>query len=194
MLLLNSHGINTIEGANQFRDKFHEIGYEMRNRTVFVFSNPEDEIERSIASNLNKYLGIGHENIYICRDMKSMPKELIPNIIYVSEGNTFDLLHYLRVHGFDTYIKKVLKNYSDTIYIGSSAGAMIAGTDVMLALDFDSNYIGMIDFTSLGLINGTIIPHCDAEALEKYKSFKEEHILYRYEDIYCVSDYDVLVL
>lgn len=59
----------------------------------------------------------------------------------------------------------------------SSAGAIIAGTDIMLARDFDSNFVGMIDCTALGLFDGTIIPHYEPENLQMYIQNTEEHIL-----------------
>ena len=92
------------------------------------------------------------------------------------------------------YIQKLILNKDQADYIGSSAGAMIAGKDIYLGLDFDKNNVGMIDFTALNLFDGTIIPHYEKENLEMYKRNTEEKILNRYEDIYCVNDVDVLVV
>ena len=66
-----------------------------------------------------------------------------PEFIYVGEGNTFEILKYMRDRGLVTYIKEVCMKREDLIYLGSSAGAMIAGSDIMLARDFDSNYVGL---------------------------------------------------
>ena len=80
------------------------------------------------------------------------------------------------------------------IYIGSSAGAMIAGSDVMLAADFDPNYTGMIDVTALGLFKGTIISHYEPDQLKMYLDCTEEHILRRYDKIYSVGNDEAVVI
>ena len=86
-----------------------------------------------------------------------------------------------------------MKNENST-YIGSSAGAIIAGTDIMLARDFDSNSVGMIDFTALELFDGTIIPHYEPENLQMYIQNTERHILNRYSKVLSVSNDDVVVI
>ena len=86
-----------------------------------------------------------------------------------------------------------MKNENST-YIGSSAGAIIAGTDIMLARDFDSNFVGMIDFTALELFDGTIIPHYEPENLQMYIQNTERHILNRYSKVLSVSNDDVVVI
>lgn len=83
---------------------------------------------------------------------------------------------------------------SKVTYVGSSAGAIIAGSDIMLARDLDSNYVGMIDFTALYLFDGTIIPHYEPEHLENYIKNTEEHILNRCSRILPVSNKEVLVI
>ena len=71
-------------------------------------------------------------------------------------------------------------------YIGSSAGAMLAGADIMLAGDFDINFVGMTDFTALNLFDGTIIPHYEPEYLENYIRNTEAHVINRYSKILSV--------
>ena len=92
------------------------------------------------------------------------------------------------------YIQKLILNDDQADYIGSSAGAMIAGKDIYFGLDFDKNNVGMTDFKALNLFNGTIIPHYEEENLEMYKSNTEEEILNSYENIYCVGNEAVFVL
>ena len=105
----------------------------------------------------------------------------------------FEVLKYMRDNLFIDYIKVLMKNENST-YIGSSAGAIIAGTDIMLARDFDSNFVGMIDFTALELFDGTIIPHYEPENLQMYIQNTERHILNRYSKVLSVSNEDVVVI
>ncbi len=64
----------------------------------------------------------------------------------------------------------------------------------MLARDFDSNFVGMIDFTALELFDGTIIPHYELENLQMYIQNTERHILNRYSKVLSVSNDDVVVI
>ena len=54
------------------------------------------------------------------------------------------------------FIQQQMKR-TDCTYIGSSAGAMIAGTDIYLAEDFDENIVGLTDLKALGLFDGSDI-------------------------------------
>ena len=100
---------------------------------------------------------------------------------------------YMRKHGIDNYIKEVMKN-DTTIYIGSSAGSMIAGSDIMLAKDFESNFVRMYDYSALSLFEGTILPHTSRDKFKSYLALADKHVVERYPVIYSVSNKEVLVL
>ena len=116
----------------------------------------------------------------------------MPDLIYVTAGNTFEVLKYMRDQGIDRYIREVMDRKPDAVYIGSSAGAVIAGKDIELAADFDANFLGMTDFTALGLFDGTIIPHYTREELRQYLSHTEKTITSRYRKIYSVSNEEII--
>ena len=61
------------------------------------------------------------------------PENVIPDFVYVTEGNTFEVLNYMRQRQIIEFIREGFSTSSNLVYIGSSAGAMIAGTDIMLA-------------------------------------------------------------
>ena len=72
------------------------------------------------------------------------------------------------------FIQQQMKR-TDCTYIGSSAGAMIAGTDIYLAEDFDENIVGLTDLKALGLFDGSVIPHYSRRDLKRYiKKFESE--------------------
>ena len=158
---------------------------------MFIVSYPPYGVDDIIVNNAVKIMGFQKKNLYLSAD--GVPKGIIPDYVYVTEGNTFEVLKYMRDNLFIDYIKVLMKNENST-YIGSSAGAIIAGTDIMLARDFDSNFVGMIDFTALELFDGTIIPHYEPENLQMYIQNTERHILNRYSKVLSVSNDDVVVI
>ncbi len=78
-------------------------------------------------------------------------------VICVNGGNNFYLMQQARKSGFDQIIKKLVAEGS--IYIGSSAGSMIAGPNFETNLDDRSVTPEMTDFTGLNLTDVAIWPH-----------------------------------
>ncbi len=81
------------------------------------------------------------------------------DFIYVSGGNTFYLLQELKRTGADQLIVDQVN--SGKLYIGESAGAIVASPSVAYAQEMDnrekSPYLN--DFTGLGLVNFYTVPH-----------------------------------
>ncbi len=188
-LVLNSRGLNTKIGCKQICERISDD--EIYKKSMFIVSYTPYGVDDIIINNAVEIMGFQKENLYL--SVNGVPKGIIPDYVYVTEGNTFEVLQYMRDNLLIDYIKVLMKNERST-YIGSSAGAIIAGTDIMLASDFDSNFVGMIDFTALGLFDGTIIPHYEPENLQMYIQNTEKHILNRYSKILSVSNDEVIVL
>ena len=83
------------------------------------------------------------------------------DIIYVSGGNTFYLLNELRKSCAAQAIKNAVK--AGKIYIGESAGAIVASPDTRYATLMDENSPNMSDFTGLNLVNFFTVPHFGCE-------------------------------
>jgi len=194
-LLLNSRGFNTEIGTKQICRALRTIvGEDLSTKSIYIVSFPEYEVDERILLNCISILGIEKDNVRFSK-YEMADYNFVPDFIYVTEGNTFEILNYMRKYGICEYIKDMMHNKEKEItYIGSSAGAIIAGSDIMIARDFDSNFIGMIDYMSLGLFNGTIIPHYTKEELQRYIESTEPHFVNRYPVIYSVSNEDVLVV
>ena len=188
-LILNSKGLNTKIGCKQILENIDDK--DISNSSMFIISYPPYGVDDIIMNNAVEIMGFQRENLYLSAN--GVPKGIIPDYVYVTEGNTFEVLKYMRDNLFMDYIKNLVQSENRT-YIGSSAGAIIAGTDIMLARDFDSDFVRMIDFTALGLFDGTIIPHYEPENLELYIQNTEKHILNRYSRILSVSNHDVVVI
>ena len=83
------------------------------------------------------------------------------DVIYVSGGNTFYLLNELRKSRVWQAIKNAVK--AGKIYIGESAGAIVASPDTRYATLMDENSPNMSDFTGLNLVNFFTVPHFGCE-------------------------------
>ena len=190
-LFLNSRGLNETPGTFQIKTALSEYGEEnLSEKTIYIVSFPEYEVDEKILKNCIEILGFQKENVRFSR-FNFPDFKFVPDFIYVTAGNTFEVLHYMRKYCIDNYIKEVMKNET-TIYIGSSAGAMIAGSDLRLCTDRD--YEGMYDMSALELFKGAIIPHCTQEKLKRYLAVQEKHVMESYPVIYSVSDKEVVIL
>lgn len=83
------------------------------------------------------------------------------DIIYVSGGNTFYLLSELRKSHAAQAIKDAVQ--AGKIYIGESAGAVVAAPDTRYATPMDENSVNVSDFTGLNLVDFFIVPHFGCE-------------------------------
>ena len=111
------------------------------------------------------------DNIYIFDDTNpDQFRNLDIDLIYVSGGNTFATLDKIKKCGFDKDIINYIKN--GVIYVGGSAGAHIVSKNIFHLLNLDDNYINITDFNGLGLLDGIIVLHCEAE--EYNPKFREE--------------------
>ena len=103
------------------------------------------------------------------------------DMIYMMGGNTFYLLKKIRDTKFDIKLKEAINN--GIVYVGSSAGSIILGNTIELALAYDKNDVNLTDFIGLKLIDGIIVPHAN----RKQGFIKEKKEQYK-DKIYAVYD------
>ena len=132
--------------------------------------------ERWLDDDRNKFEELGFK-IQIF-DIKDKTEDEIRNklskvdIIFVSGGNTFYLLEKVKQSGFDKVLRE-LKN-TDKIYIGSSAGSIIAGPNIEPIKSFDDPSAANLDsYDAIGLVDFVVLPHWGKE---KYAA-KQEAVL-----------------
>ncbi len=91
------------------------------------------------------------------------------DVVYVEGGNTFYLLKYVKESGFDKAISKFLEGGG--IYVGVSAGTMIAGLNIESAgwKHMDKNIVNLKDLTGLKLVPFVISVHIDETNLDIIK-------------------------
>ncbi len=78
-------------------------------------------------------------------------------VIHVNGGNTTYLLKKAQESGFISWIKEAVK--AGKIYIGSSAGSIIAGPILPEYLYKENQHIKLKNFKGFGLVNFTVVPH-----------------------------------
>ena len=100
------------------------------------------------------------------------------DVIYVMGGNTIYLLDMVRKYNFGEVIKKFINK--GKIYIGSSAGSQILGSTIKLNAVYEDNFVGMTDFTALGIIDKEIVPHANKKE-ELLKDINKEELLLLYD-------------
>ena len=84
------------------------------------------------------------------------------DVIFVAGGNTFYLLEWAQKSGFDTVISELVKKGKP--YIGSSAGAVIAGPDIESVAEFDDPKEARLTATEgFGFVDFVILPHYKKE-------------------------------
>lgn len=94
------------------------------------------------------------------------------DVIFVCGGNTFDYLDRVRKTGLDKFIVDFAKK-ENSVYVGASAGSILAGPDISIAGDEDSNDIGLVDLKGLCLTNYIIYPHYRDELKSQLDEFKK---------------------
>lgn len=122
--------------------------------SIFLMTLPAYEVDEIVIKHCRE---LGFTDIYKAGDYESVNVDDMPDVeaIFVTEGNTFEVVDYMRKHRFDAYIMgQVVRNHA--IYIGSSAGSIISAKNFREAENFDSNFVGITRFQGLGLM-----PHKD---------------------------------
>jgi peptidase E len=115
--------------------------------------------------------GFRTQNIYVANYFEPAPYfGLDIDIVYISGGNTFGTMKWLRDTGFDRAIVDYVCN--GVIYIGGSAGAHIATADISHVKNYDEDTFGLSDFSGLGLYDGILICHYTDERKQHAKELR----------------------
>lgn len=83
--------------------------------------------------------------------------------VYVGGGNTFFLLKHMKRTGFFDLVKDAVA--AGMLYIGSSAGSVVATPDIGYAEEIDDRTLGDGDDTGLAFVGFSILPHMDHETM-----------------------------
>lgn len=105
------------------------------------------------------------------------------DVICLSGGNPFNLLHHLKRTGADKIIKELAER--GVPLVGISAGTVVLGHDIHLVNYFtpEFNHRGLNDLNGIGLYDGTIFPHYGTPNKFKNEKSHETRIL-EFESLY----------
>lgn len=151
-------------GNTKIKEKFMELSGKPTSELKVIFiptaSRYENELKWVKASKTELIsFGIKPENIFDFNLDRKLKYNDVKDydIIYVCGGNTFYLLSKINESGFGEVIKKLVK--AGKLYIGVSAGSILAGPDICSCIGFDENDIGLKNFTGLSLTNTVTYVH-----------------------------------
>ena len=121
-------------------------------------------------------------------DIANTPTEQLTEIldevdlVYVAGGNTYYLLEQMRNTGFDAVLAKFMERGG--LYVGASAGALIAGPDIEPCSSLDDPKYGpsLTSTKGLGLIDIVPMPHYDMSE----RNSVIDTIIAQYKDTYTV--------
>lgn len=194
-LILTSKGLNTLMGTDLIRRAYEKE--KIKCESIFLMAFPEYEVDEIVVKNCKE---LGFQNIFLAKEYERKSIAEMPNVdtVYVTEGNTFEIIDYIRKNHFDIYIRNLVD--SGATYIGSSAGAILASSRFDCALDFDLNFSGVCDFDGFNLLPregklaDTVIPHYTFKQLQNYADSLSKEEVCKYQTIYNVANDEVLIL
>ena len=115
------------------------------------------------------------------------------DMIFVRGGNTTRLLHYLRKFNQFNKIEELVK--AGSLYIGSSAGSILAGTDTEFTLrsepyEFDLKQVfGSDALKGYGWVNKLVFVHCSRYRMCWDEERENENDLFKTLDTFCYPAY-----
>lgn len=115
-------------------------------------------------------LGATVDELEVSKASKSEIKNKIrsADIVFVDGGNTFFLLQELKRTGADIFIKEHIAD--GKLYIGASAGSMVACPDIeyVKLMDDPSEAPDLQDdFSALHVVGFSVVPHCTDAPFKK---------------------------
>jgi peptidase E len=97
------------------------------------------------------------------------------DVIWMGGGAVGYLMYWLRRHALDKTLPQIL-NQEEKVYIGSSAGSMVAGPSLSVCdWNIDDVELGASFIPGFGLVDFEIYPHFHDDQLTEIKKLREQH-------------------
>jgi len=174
-LFLTSAGLINKEVADKFVQQLSKPIKE--NRVLVVAYAKTEKEEYYVNGSKQEIKDLGFEQVEIANMSNEINVSSLDDfdVIYVCGGNTFSILNKLRETELDKFIVDQVKKGS--IYIGVSAGSIIAGPSIEIAgwgEDGDENEVGLEDLTGFNLTDISIYPHFSEDQRNEVEEFKKQ--------------------
>ncbi len=127
------------------------------------------------------------------QSIEEKDKLLASNVLVISGGNTFNLMHNLRESGLDKTIKQFM-NKSDFVVSGFSAGAIALTPSIKICNlpIFDENLIDLKALEALNIVDFEVFPHYNEslhkEMLKNYRKTTSNRVHEITDEIYISID------
>ena len=162
-MILTSSLYESIELVKKFLDKNTES-----KKILFIPTATNiDEYKKYIHLTQKAFEDFGYEveNFDVSIFSEEIAKEKLSEakIVFISGGNTFYLLQELKRKNLTSYLKERIEN--GLLYIGESAGSVIAAPDIEYASVIDDKTVAteLDDYIGLNLVDFYIVPHFEEE-------------------------------
>jgi dipeptidase E len=183
-LLLTSEGFTNQSISNVLLDLAGKPFSELSLAYIPTASNVEDGDKGWVIDHMVGFKKLGFKSIDIV-DISALPKDLwfprlqAADVFLFEGGNTYHLMHWMEKSGLKELLPELLKT---KVYVGISAGSMIAGPRFSGKLYYSTNIdeynknksLGLVDFMFMPHLNSSDFPKVNLENLEKIaKEFPE---------------------
>ena len=189
-IILTSQGLCTQMGDRLIHRAIPDMG-DRENKKILLVDLRKYRITEKLKDACIS-MGFEKSNIFVTSEAEAGDFSDFFEYYYVTAGNTFEILKEIKIKKLAGLIKRSMLENNAT-YIGSSAGAMIDGIDVRLALDFDRDTEDLDDYRVLSLFNGTVIPHYSKADHRRYIKNTDSEVFAGYDKIYSVNDNEALI-
>ena len=175
---------NTVAGKVG-KDLVHDWKFKPKNkRAVFIdtAAEPEEGDKQWLKDDRKSLENLGFQvSDFTLTDKKyGEVKQVLEemDVIFVSGGNTFYLLEKIQLTGTAELFNELVNK--GKIYIGSSAGSIIAGPDISPVRKFDAEWEApkLKNYKGLGLVDFVVLPHWGSV------DFKKVYMDFRLKDNY----------
>lgn len=163
-LLLTSAGFLNKEVTNVF---LKELNKELSKSRVFMVAGARiEEEEYYIQESKQELIDLGFNDIFVFNLDRQISIDEVKDYdaIYVCGGNTYYIMKKFRKTGLDKIVIKLVNQ--GIIYVGVSAGSVMAGPDIEIAgwgIGGDKNDVDLKDLTGFNLTNISIFPHFEED-------------------------------
>jgi len=165
-IVLTSCGIINEAVREKFFALFDKTPEELRILYIATAVDGEDGdkswVDEEFATILD--LGIRKENITEYKIGESDVNLEEFDAIYMMGGNSFYLATKMFEYGFEVPLKEALD--AGVVYIGSSAGSIVAGVTLAPAAVYGDEPVDDKDYPCLNLVDAAIFPHAEKRAEE----------------------------
>lgn len=153
----------------------------------YANDDEDDELESGAATRF-KLMGM---NVFSLTENYDFSDKI--DIVFVRGGNTTRLIHLLRQYGQYNKIKDLVEKQG-ALYIGSSAGSVLAGTDTEYTLEAEpyepdlKPLFGDDALKGFGWIDKLVFVHCNKYVM-MYEKVNDKYEFFRVPDTFCYPAY-----